>query len=187
MSSFLSLKEHNRHTSKAFSSPTSNSWKMMLDCSLLGTYAHPPLRKTLRFSTKSGTLVHLTYQEGEHFEHLQEETESSGRIYLIPCRISPSRMRPVDHFWIYDTQIRVHHCTELSLQLRPEGVVSCGQRQWIVPTGIQLKSRLERNWSRSRTLATSYRTRNNIDSALINLRRRSSLCDGKMGDRLAQR
>lgn len=47
-------------TSRAFSKWVWNSWKTMLACSAAGTYAIPPFMSTLRFSTKSGTRVHLT-------------------------------------------------------------------------------------------------------------------------------
>jgi hypothetical protein len=47
-------------TSRARSKRVWNSWNTMLDSSLLGTYAQPSSRKTLRFSTRSGTRVHLT-------------------------------------------------------------------------------------------------------------------------------
>lgn len=47
-------------TSRARSRRVWNSWNTMLDSPLLGTYAQPSLRRTLRFSTRSGTRVHLT-------------------------------------------------------------------------------------------------------------------------------
>lgn len=46
--------------SRAFARRFSNSWTTMLICSLPGTYAIPPFRKTLRCWMSSGTIIQST-------------------------------------------------------------------------------------------------------------------------------